>query len=111
VGDDNPARAIDVFVDELDLGERGFGGVEPRATGRPGLLKILPLRAPNRVQASRRIERECQRNVELVWVPAARLSRGLPPNGRYGSHHGGARKLIGGVLPKFGEATAFPETV
>jgi hypothetical protein len=36
VGDDNPVRAIDVFVDELDLGELGFGGVEPRATGRPG---------------------------------------------------------------------------
>ncbi|MDQ6703366.1 MAG: IS5/IS1182 family transposase, partial [Pseudomonadota bacterium] len=35
VGDDNPVRAIDVFVDELDLGELGFGGVEPRATGRP----------------------------------------------------------------------------
>jgi hypothetical protein len=103
VGDDNPARAIDVFVDELDLGERGFGGVEPRAMGRPGLLKILPLRAPNRVQASRRIERECQRNVELVWVPAARLSRGLPPNGRYGSHHGGARKRIGGVLLRRGD--------
>jgi hypothetical protein len=39
------------------------------------------------------------------------LSRGVPPNGRYGSHHGGARKRIGGVLPKFGEATAFPEKV
>ena len=47
VGDDNPVRAIDVFVDELDLGELGFGGVEPRATGRPAyhpatLLNDLP---------------------------------------------------------------------
>src|SRR3984893_17426242 len=73
VGDDNPVRAIDVFVDELDLGELGFGGVEPRATGRPAyhpatLLKICFYGCLNRVQSSRRIERECQRNVELVWL-------------------------------------------
>jgi transposase len=71
VGDDNPVRAIDVFVDEL--GELGFGGVEPRATGRPAyhpatLLKIYIYGYLNRVQSSRRIERECQRNVELVWL-------------------------------------------
>ena len=45
LGEDNPVRAIDVFVDELDLGKLGFGGVEPEATGRPAyhpatLLKI-----------------------------------------------------------------------
>ena len=73
VGDDNPVRAIDVFVDELDLGELGFGGVEPRATGRPAshlapLLKIYIYGYLNRVQSSRRIERECQRTVELVWL-------------------------------------------
>jgi transposase len=73
VGDDNPVRAIDVFVDELDLGELGFGGVEPRATGRPAyhpatLLKIYIYGYLNRVQSGRRIERECQRNVELVWL-------------------------------------------
>src|ERR1700731_2295705 len=73
VGYDNPVRAIDVFVDELDLGELGFGGVEPRATGRPAyhpatLLKIYIYGYLNRVQSSRRIERECQRNVELVWL-------------------------------------------
>ena len=73
VGDDNPVRPIDVFVDELDLGELGFGGVEPRATGRPAyhpatLLKIYIYGYLNRVQSSRRIERECQRNVELVWL-------------------------------------------
>ncbi len=73
MGDDNPVRAIDVFVDELDLGELGFGGVEPRATGRPAyhpatLLKISIYGYLNRVQSSRRIERECQRNVELVWL-------------------------------------------
>ena len=73
LGDDNPVRAIDVFVDELDLAELGFGGVEPQATGRPAyhpatLLKIYVYGYLNRVQSSRRLERECQRNVELVWL-------------------------------------------
>jgi transposase len=73
LGDDNPVRAIDVFVEELDLAELGFGGVEPEATGRPAyhpatLLKIYVYGYLNRVQSSRRLERECQRNVELVWL-------------------------------------------
>ncbi len=73
VGDDNPVRAIDLFVDELALGELGFDGVEPAATGRPAyhpatLLKIYIYGYLNRVQSSRRLERECQRNVELVWL-------------------------------------------
>jgi transposase len=73
VGDDNPVRAIDFFVDELDLGELGFGGVQPHATGRPAyhpatLLKIYIYGYLNRVQSSRRIERECQRNIELIWL-------------------------------------------
>jgi len=73
VGEDNPVRAIDVFVDELDLAGLGFEGVEPQATGRPAyhpatLLKIYVYGYLNRVQSSRRLERECQRNVELVWL-------------------------------------------
>jgi transposase len=73
LGDDNPVRAIDVFVDELDLAELAFGGVEPEATGRPAyhpaiLLKIYIYGYLNRVQSSRRLERECQRNIELVWL-------------------------------------------
>jgi transposase len=73
LGDDNPVRAIDVFVDELDLVELGFRGVEPQATGRPAyhpatLLKIYIYGYLNRVQSSRRLERECQRNIELVWL-------------------------------------------
>src|ERR1700676_2751494 len=73
VGDENPVRAIDVFVDELDLAGLGFEGVEPQATGRPAyhpaaLLKIYVYGYLNRVQSSRRLERECQRNVELVWL-------------------------------------------
>src|SRR5580698_4429925 len=71
--EDNPVRAIDVFVDELDLAKLGFGGVEPEATGRPAyhpatLLKIYVYGYLNRVQSSRRLERECQRNIELVWL-------------------------------------------
>src|SRR5918995_292339 len=73
LSEDNPVRAIDVFVDELDLAGLGFGGVEPEATGRPAyhpatLLKIYVYGYLNRVQSSRRLERECQRNIELVWL-------------------------------------------
>ncbi len=73
LSEDNPVRAVDVFVDELDLTGLGFCGVEPKATGRPAyhpgtLLKIYVYGYLNRVQSSRRLERECQRNVELVWL-------------------------------------------
>jgi len=73
VDEDNPVRVIDVFVDELDLGQQGFGGVEPCSTGRPAyhpstLLKIYVYGYLNRIQSSRRLERECQRNVELMWL-------------------------------------------
>ena len=72
LGEDNPVRAVDVFV-ETDLAGLGFGGVEPEATGRPAYhletsLKIYVYGYINRVQSSRRLERECQRNVELVWL-------------------------------------------
>src|SRR6266511_5406059 len=73
VADTNPVRVVDVFVDELDLGKLGFQGVEPLATGRPAyhpaaLLKIYIYGYLNRIQSSRRIERETQRNVELMWL-------------------------------------------
>ena len=73
VGEDNPVRAIDVFVDGLDLAKLGFDGVQPLAMGRPAYhpatqLKIYIYGYLNRVQSSRRLERECQRNVELVWL-------------------------------------------
>jgi transposase len=62
-----------VLVDELDLAKLGFDGVEPEATGRPAyhpatLLKIYVYGYLNRVQSSRRLERECHRNIELVWL-------------------------------------------
>src|ERR1700692_3199478 len=73
VTDDNPVRVIDVFVGELDLTKLGFEGMTPQATGRPGyhpstLLKIYLYGYLNRVQSSRRLERETQRNIELMWL-------------------------------------------
>ena len=73
IGDDNAVRVVDVFVDELDLGGLGFGRVAPRATGRPGyrpavLLKLYIYGYLNRVQSSRRLEREAGRNVEVMWL-------------------------------------------
>jgi transposase len=73
VSEENPVRAIDVFVEALDLGALGFEGVVPEATGRPGyhpgvLLKIYVYGYINQVASSRRLEREAQRNVELMWL-------------------------------------------
>src|SRR5260221_12803635 len=73
IGEDNPVRVIDVFVDALDLAELGFEGVDPAATGRPSyhpsvLLKLYIYGYLNRVQSSRRLEREAGRNVEVLWL-------------------------------------------
>ena len=73
VAEDNPVRAVDAFVDGLDLGKLGFGRVVPLEKGRPcyhpaTLLKIYIYGYLNRVPSSRRLERECQRNIELVWL-------------------------------------------
>ena len=73
VEDDNPVRVIEAFVEALDLGELGFGGVDPKATGRPAyhpsvLLKLYIYGYLNRVQSSRRLEREADRNVEVMWL-------------------------------------------
>src|SRR5919198_91917 len=73
LGEDNPVRVIDVFVEELDLAGLGFSGVDPEATGRPSyhpsvLLKLYIYGYLNRVQSSRRLEREAGRNVEVMWL-------------------------------------------
>jgi len=73
VSDTNPVRVVDVFVDELDLVSLGFEGATPADTGRPAyhpaiLLKIYIYGYLNRIQSSRRLERETQRNVELMWL-------------------------------------------
>ena len=73
VSEENPVRVIDVFVDELDLGVLGFAGVVPEVTGRPAyhpglLLKIYVYGYINQIGSSRRLERETQRNVEMMWL-------------------------------------------
>src|SRR5205809_7464030 len=73
IDENNPVRVIDVFVDELDLAELGFDGVAPETTGRPSyhpsvLLKLYIYGYLNRVQSSRRLEREASRNVEVMWL-------------------------------------------
>jgi transposase len=73
IGEDNPVRAIDVFVDALDLAGLGFDRVNPQATGRPSyhstvLLKLYIYGYLNRVQSSRRLEREAGRNAEVMWL-------------------------------------------
>jgi len=73
VSEENPVRVIDVFIDELDLAALEFSGTTPAATGRPAyhpstLLKIYLYGYLNRVQSSRRLEREAQRNIELMWL-------------------------------------------
>jgi len=78
VNEENPVRVIEVFIDELDLAALGFVGMTPAATGRPAyhpatLLKIYLYGYLNRIQSSRRLEREAQRNIELMWL-TGRLS-------------------------------------
>jgi transposase len=73
VSEDNPVRVIEAFVEELDLGKLGFARVEPNATGRPAyhpgtLLKIYLYGYLNRIQSSRRLEQEANRNLELMWL-------------------------------------------
>ena len=89
VTENNPVRVIEAFVDELDLATLGFEGVVPEATGRPSyhpstLLKIYVYGYLNRVQSSRRLEREAQRNVEVMWL-TGRLTpdfKTMPTSGR-----------------------------
>ncbi|MEK8085430.1 IS1182 family transposase [Aquabacterium sp. A3] len=73
IAEDNTVRIVDVFIGELDLVAMGFDGANPAATGRPSYhpamkLKLYLYGYLNRIQSSRRLERECQRNVELMWL-------------------------------------------
>ena len=73
VSQDNPVRLVEAFIDELDLQALGFSGATPADTGRPAyhpvtMLKIYLYGYLNRVQSSRRLEREAQRNIELMWL-------------------------------------------
>ncbi len=72
ITEDNPVRVIDLFVDEIELGKMGFNTI-PAKTGRPSyhpstMLKLYIYGYLNRVQSSRRLERESHRNIELMWL-------------------------------------------
>jgi transposase len=102
IAEDNPVRVVDVFVDELDLKALGFDSAEPEATGRPSyhpatLLKIYIYGYLNRIQSSRRLERETQRNVELIWL-TGRLSPDFKTIADFRKDNG---KAIRGVCREF----------
>ena len=80
VGEDNPVRVIEAFVDGFDLAKTGFVRAQAKDTGRPGyhpgdLRKLYLYGCLNRVRSSRRLEAECHRNLEVSW-----LLRGLRPD-------------------------------
>ena len=102
IGQDNPVRVVDVFVEELDLQRLGFEGIEPAATGRPSyhpavLLKLYIYGYLNRIQSSRRLEREAQRNVELMWL-TGRLAPDFKTIADFRRHNG---KGIRNVCKRF----------
>ena len=73
IAEDNPVRVIDAYVESLDLQGLGFSSAVPFATGRPAyhpsaLLKLYIYGYLNRIQSSRRLERETQRNIEMMWL-------------------------------------------
>ncbi len=98
IGEDNPVRVVDTFVDELRLQKLGFDGAAPAATGRPSyhpavLLKIYIYGYLNRVQSSRRLEREAQRNVELMWL-TGRLAPDFKTIADFRKDHGEAIRKV-----------------
>lgn len=98
VAEDNPVRVVDVFVEQLDLTSLGFEGAAPAATGRPAyhpsvLLKIYIYSYLNRIQSSRRLEREAQRNVELMWL-TGRLTPDFKTIADFRRDNGGAIRNV-----------------
>ena len=95
VAEDNGVRVVEAFVESLDLGGLGFSGVDPKATGRPSyhpsvLLKLYIYGYLNRVQSSRRLEREAGRNLEVMWllgrlVPDDKVTADFRKDNRAGS--------------------------
>ncbi len=87
-------RVVDVFVDELDLSKLGFECVDPAVMGRPAyhpasLLKVYIYDYLNRIQSSRRLQREAQRNVELMWM-TRRLASDFKTNADFRKNSGKA---------------------
>jgi transposase len=98
ITDTNPVRIVDVFVDELDLDKLGFDGVEPAITGRPAyhpavMLKLYIYGYLNRIQSSRRLEKEAQRNVELMWL-VGRLTPDFKTIARFRQDNGKALRNV-----------------
>lgn len=102
---DHPCRVIEAFVGRLDLAELGFSHAKLGRTGRPphdpaDLLKLYLYGYLNQVRSSRRLERECQRNVELMW-----LMRRLAPDHKtianFRRHNGAALQRAGAGLVRF----------
>jgi transposase len=107
----NPVRVIDVFVGALDLAEMSFEGVEPAATGRPSyhpsvLLKLYIYSYLNRVQSSRRLEREAGRNVEVMWLLGPRNGASCDGERRHRWQQVQGREQSGQELHKGEGATA-----
>ena len=113
---ENPVRVIDAFVDELEMQGLGFEGAIPAETGRPGyhpatLLKIYIYGYLNRVQSSRRLEREAQRNVEVVWL-TGRLMPDFKTIADFRKDNGPAiRKVCASFIELCREMRLFTETV
>jgi transposase len=102
IHEDSTVRVIDVFIDGLDLKKLGFDRAQPAATGRPGyrpstLLKIHVYGYLNRVQSSRRLEAEAQRNIELIWL-TGRLAPDFKTIADFRRYHGEA---IGKLFKEF----------
>src|SRR5580700_3105821 len=98
VTENNPVRVIEAFIDELDLGILGFEGVVPETTGRPAyhpatLLKVYLYGYLNRVQSSRRLEREAQRNTELMWL-IGRLAPDFKTIADFRKNNGGSIRAV-----------------
>ena len=94
IAQDNPVRVVDVFVEELNLRALGFDGINPAVTGRPAyhpavLLKLYIYGYLNRIQSSRRLEREAQRNLELIWL-TGRLAPDFKTIADFRKDNGGA---------------------
>src|SRR6478735_11647289 len=98
VDEENPVRVIEASIDELDLAALGFSGMTPAATGRPAyhpltLLQIYLYGYLNRIQSSRRLEREAQRNVELMWL-TGRLAPDFKTIADFRKDHGTAIRNV-----------------
>ena len=116
IGEDNPVRIVDAFVDELDLRALGFNRAAPASTGRPAyhpavLLKLYIYGYLNRIQSSRRLEREAQRNVELMWL-TGRLAPDFKTIADFRHHNGvGIRKVCSHFIGLCRQLKLFSQTI